>query len=238
MRFSPHQKVFGSFIMILFLIACVLPSAVSPLQELDPLSPQILGTAIVETAAFAQTRTAAALPPTLTPTLTREPTSTLIAAPFTQTPFSLFTPTPELGIPLETIDPLYAVTEGVSGLGNVNDPEHVVYTGKPWSCGIRSISPNGGVIQPGTGFYAYWTVVNTGTKVWTSNTIDFVYKSGLRQEEGRLQDIPSTVGPGSLLTLKVLFKAPKSPGFHASVWTLRVGSKNFCGLKMFFEVPK
>ncbi|MFN8382204.1 MAG: NBR1-Ig-like domain-containing protein [Anaerolineales bacterium] len=237
-RFGSLQKVVGSFLLAFFLFACAFPSSQEPTQELDPFSPQILGTAIVETAAVAQTQTAAFLPPTLTPTLTKEATSTIIAAPLTATPFSLFTPTSEFVIPLETTDPSYAVTAGATGLGNLNDPDYVKYTGQPWTCGLRSITPRGGIIKGGTSFYAYFTIVNTGTKVWTSNTVDFLYKSGLKQEDQRIQDLSSTVGPGSLVTFKVLFKAPKSPGSYASIWTLKVGSRFFCGMKMSFDVPK
>ncbi len=238
MRFSSRQFFFGSLVLVLFLLACALPLAISPAQEADPQSLEILKTMIVETAAFAQTKTAAALPPTLTPTLTREATSTLIAAPFTQTPFSLFTATPEFGISIETTDPLYAATEGLSGVGNDENPDYVQYTNRPWTCGIRSTIPRGDTIKAGAEFYAYWRVVNTGTKVWTSNTIDFIYLSGLKQEERRIQDLSSTVGSGGFVTLKVLFKAPKAPGTYTSIWTLKVGSQPFCGLKMFFEVAK
>ncbi len=239
MRFNYCQRIGGWFLALLFLLACALPSplASAPAQAPNPFSADLLGTAIVETAEAAQTRTAAAMPPTLTPTLTREATSTFIVA-YTPTFFSLLTPTPVPIIPVETTDPLYAVTEGVSSLGNVNNPEDVKYTGEPWTCGIRSITPRGGMIKGGTGFYAYFTVVNTGTMPWTSNTVDFVRKSGLQQEEGRIQDIPSTIDSGSLLTLKVFYKAPKSPGDHGAVWTLKVGHKEFCGLAMYFTVPK
>lgn len=237
MRLRSNQKISGSFILVIFLFACALPSTLSP-EEVDSLSPEILGTAIVETAAFAQTQTAHAMPPTHTPTLTREATSTVIAAPGTQTPFSLFTATSEFGIPIETIDTLYAVTEGVSGLGNVNNPDDVIYTGEPWTCGIRSITPQGGMIKAGTGFYAYFTVVNTGTKPWTSNTVDFIYKNGLVQEDVRIQDIRSTVASGGLVTFKALYKAPKKAGEYGARWTLQVGHHRFCGMSMFFEVPK
>lgn len=236
MRFSSLQKVVGSFLLTFFLFACAFPASQAPTQELDPFSPEILGTVIAETAAVAQTQTAAFIPPTWTPTLTREPTSTIIAAPLTATPFSLFTATPEFVIPLETTDPSYVVTAGATGLGSSIDPDYVQYTGRPWTCGLRSITPRGGIIKGGTSFNAYFTVVNTGTKVWTSNTVDFLYKSGLKQEDKRIQDLSSTVGPGGFVTFRVLFKAPKSPGSYASIWTLKVGRLSFCGMKMSFDV--
>ena len=241
MRFNSYKKIGGWLLLVVFLLACALPaplaSAPDPTQDPNSFSPEMLGTAIIETAEVAQTRTAAAMPPTLTPTLTREATSTFIVAS-TPTFFSLLTETPVPIIPLETTDPLYAVTEGVSDLGNVNDPNYVKYTGEPWTCGIRSITPRGGMIKAGTGFYAYFTVVNTGTTPWTSNTVDFVYKSGLVQEDARIQDLRSTVASGSLATFKVFYKAPKKAGEYGAIWTLRVGRTSFCGMSMFFEVPK
>ena len=239
MRLNYYKRIGGWFLVLAFLLACALPSplASAPTQTPNSFSPELLGTAIIETAEVAQTRTAAAMPPTLTPTLTREATSTFIVAS-TPTFFSLLTSTPVPVVVLETTDPLYAVTEGVSSLGNVNNPDDVVYTGEPWTCGIRSVTPRGGMIKAGTGFYAYFTVVNTGTKPWTSNTVDFVYKSGLVQEDARIQDLRSTVASGSLATFKVFYKAPKKAGEYGAVWTLKVGSRSFCGMSMFFEVPK
>ena len=239
MRFNSYKRIGGWFLVLIYLLACALPSplASTPTQAPNPFSAEVLGTAIVETAEVAQTRTAAAIPPTLTPTLTREATSTFIVAS-TPTFFSLLTSTPVPVVVLETTDPLYAVTEGVSSLGNVNDPNYVKYTGEPWTCGIRSITPRGGMIKAGTAFYAYFTVVNTGTTPWTSNTVDFVYRSGFVQEDARIQDLRSTVASGSQVTFKVFYIAPKKAGEYGAIWTLRVGHKSFCGMSMFFEVPK
>lgn len=175
MRSNSYKKIGGWLFLIIFLLACALPFPLGPAPTQTPemSMPEVLGTAIVETAEAAQTKTAHALPPTLTPTLTREATSTFIVA-YTPTFFSLLTDTPAPVVALETTDPLYAVTEGVTGLGNVNDPDYVQYTNEPWTCGIRSITPRGGKIKAGTDFYAYFTVVNTGTTPWTSNTVDFM----------------------------------------------------------------
>jgi len=231
-RFTFDRQIVGGFIVILFLSACAFQSPAAPVAE-NP-----LGTIIAETAAVAKTQTASALPPTVTQTLMSAPLSTRIAAPDTATPFSLFTPTPEFDIPIETIDPLFVVTSdslGISG-SKENNPNNVVFTGEPWTCGIRSVIPRGEEYKPGEEFTAYWTVVNTGTKLWTSTTIDFVYLSGYRQNEKRIQDLSSTIGPGSLVTFKVLFKAPKTPGSYASIWSLRVGNTNFCSMRMYFDV--
>lgn len=236
MRLRSRQKIGGGFILMLFLLACVLPSAGKPLPtQVSGLSaPEMLGTVIAQTALAAQTQTVAVLPKTLTPTLTRESTSTFIAQPSTPTPFSLF----PAGVPVETIDPAYAATAGVSGLGIIDPPDEIPYTGLPWTCVVRSTTPRGGIIQSGTEFYAYWTVINTGTKAWTSNTVDFIYKSGYRHEERKIQDLSSTVASGRSVTLKALYIAPKKPGIYTAIWTLKVGNRPFCGMKMFFEVPE
>ena len=235
MRLSSRQKIGGGFILILFVLACVIPSIGNPALTQAPGAPvpELLETIIVQTAAIAQTRTAAALPPTLTPTLTREATSTLIAAPATQTPFSLFP-----GVKTETLDPAYAVTAGIQSLGIIDPRDEIPYTGLPWTCVVRATSPKGGIIQPETEFYAYWTVINTGTKAWTSTTVDFIYKSGYRHEGKIIQDLPSSVASGRSATFKVFYIAPKKHGMYTAVWTLKVGNRPFCGMKMFFEVPE
>lgn len=230
MKFIFRKNVIGGFTLALFLSACALQSPASPV-EVNP-----LGTTIAETAAVAQTQTASELPPTATPTLTSVPVSTIIAAPFTATPFSLFTPTPEYDIPIETIDPSFVVTSDSLGISGENNPNNAQFTNEPWTCGIRSVTPRGEVYKPGEEFNANWTVVNTGNKVWTSNTIDFVYLSGYRQNEKRIQDLSSTIGRGSLVTFTVLFKAPKTSGEYASIWSLRVGNMIFCSMRMYFEV--
>ena len=124
---------------------------------------------------------------------------------------------------------------GISG-GQENNPNNAVFTNQPWTCGVRSVTPRGTQYKPGEEFTAYWTVVNTGNKVWTSTTIDFVYLSGYWQSGKKIQDLSSTIGRGSLVTFKVLFKAPKASGSYASTWSLRVGSTAFCAMEIYFDV--
>ncbi len=231
MNKNHYRKIGGWLGVGLFLLACVSISA--PVQVAEPMSLDALGTVIVQTAAAAQTQTFAVqksptftLTPSLTPTLPT-PTATFF--------FSLLTSTPVIDI--ETTDPAYTVEEesSFSGGGSTNDP--VPYTGKPWTCiGIEKSHPNGAIVEAGKGFTAYWTVLNTGTKTWTSNTVDFVYKSGYRHEGRAIQDLSSAVAPGRRLTVKVLFTAPKNAGEYTAIWTLKVGNHPFCGMKIAFEV--
>lgn len=237
MNKKDYQKIGGWFAFALFLLACAIPSLTvsSPTQGSEPQSMDVLGTAIVQTAAAAQTQTATAQP---SPTFTLTPSVT--PTPPTPTPtffFSLFTSTPI--VPLETTDPAFSVEGGnpAIGLGSSGDP--IPYSGKPWTCiGIGKSPPSGALIEAGKSFTAYWTVINTGTKIWTSTTVDFVYRSGYRHEGRVIQDLSSAVAPGRNLTVKVSFTAPKNAGEYTAIWTLKVGNYPFCAMKITFEVPE
>lgn len=216
------KKITGWLVLISFLPACVIASA--PVQVLEPQSANMLGTAIVQTAAAARTQTATALrPPTSTLTPSATPT---LATPTATFFFSLFTSTP--GIPIDSGD----IVEGGD-----SSTSSVPYTGKPWTCVVVAKShPKGAVVAAGKSFVAYWTVINTGTKTWTGNTIDFVYKSGYRHDGKLIQDLSSTVAPGRQVAVGVSFTAPKVAGEYAAIWTLKVGNHPFCGMKIIFEV--
>ncbi len=205
-------------------LACALPAQPS---TPDLPAAESLGTAIVQTAVAAQEQTATAQP---TPSPTRFPTSTPIAAPPTNTPFSLFTAT----VPVETLAPEFEVTSGVPGLGG-----DVPYTGEPWTCAVRGVNPpRGWQVERDKEFSVTWTVLNTGTKHWTVNTIDFVFQSGFRHEGRSIQDLWKNVAPGNTVNLTVRYKSPKQLGEYRAIWNLRVGNRDFCGMVMSFEVIK
>ncbi|MHB8778642.1 MAG: NBR1-Ig-like domain-containing protein [Anaerolineales bacterium] len=217
------KKIAGCLVSVLFLPACAFTPP--PVQVSEPRSMEVLGM-IVQTAAAAQTQTATALRPptsTLTPSLT--PTLPTPTATFF---FSLFTSTP--------VNP--------SDSGNIveggdSSAFSIPYTGKPWTCVVRAKShPKGAVVAAGKSFVAYWTVINTGTKTWTGNTIDFVYKSGYRHDGKLIQDLSSTVAPGRQAAVGVSFTAPNTEGEYTAIWTLKVGNHPFCGMKITFEVKK
>jgi len=225
------------FILMLLLPACALPA--SPTQEVQqqPLVP--LDTIIAQTAAAAQTQTATAAPSsTATPTFTKTLTPT--ATPATSTPtffFSIFTET-SIAIPTET-GQAFVVGGGDSGNGTgENATRAFVKEPVPWNCALLSKSPRGGTVPPRKGFYASWAVRNTGTKSWTSNTIDFQYRGGYRNVERPLQDLQQTIAPGGQVTLQVFITAPKTLGTYNVFWSLKVGNHFFCPLKISFEVAK
>jgi len=236
---------------VFFVLGCTSPFLAvtpppQPAQSLD-----MLGTVIAQTANAAQTQTATFLP---TSTRTDIPTTTLLAtqtlAP-TQTPLILVTLTPTatpgflvvgtdgalvsvtpaaIVSPAPTFDGKPAKTEEVNGGA-------VIKTPKDWACKIVEKSPvKGSVIQSGLNFYAYWTVMNSGTQVWTNNGIDFIYLNGLRSESRVLQDLPNTIPPDSKITLRIPLTAPKNTGFYNVLWTLKVGNTYFCPMRVTFEV--
>lgn len=220
-------------ILLIAALACTLPGL--PSSRSAPESVVGLETAIVQTADAAQTQTVVAQPPTLTPTVTREPTATLIVQPATPTPFSLLA----LTVAVETLHPDFDVTQAASGLGPGPDGERIPYTGEPWTCAVRAVfPPRGWQVKPDQEFTVTWTILNTGTKFWTVNTIDFVYHNGYRHEGRAIQDLWRNVASGTTVNLKVEYKSPKAPGEYYSRWNLRVGNRDFCVMQMSFEVVR
>ena len=240
-------------VAVLFALGCVTPFLAStPTQSAQ--SVDALGTAIVQTANAAQTQTATFLPTsvnTLLPTQILFPTQTL--AP-TQTPLILvsLTPTATPGFLIVGADgALVSVTPAVifspvstSSGGNQAATEEVdggavIKTPKEWECKIVEKSPvKGSVIQQGLNIDAFWTVLNTGTKAWPNYGVDFIYMSGLRSESRVLRDLSTTVSPGSKITLRVPLTAPKNAGIYNAIWTLKVGNRYFCAMKITFEVKE
>jgi hypothetical protein len=218
----------------LFLLACALPSlsASSPTQSPPSLAPELLGTSIVQTVAAAQTETVVYAPPTLTPTVTLLPTWT--PAVLTSTPTFIF------ALPTFTPLPTWTPTPGAiidipGGIGNATSDSP--FTGREWTCAIRGkYPPMGTVVTHGDSFYVSITLMNTGTKTWTNNGVDFVYTGGYRVEGTRIQDSPFTVAPGREVTFSSLLVAPKKPDTYNTYWTLQVGNHLFCGVKYTFKV--
>ena len=124
---------------------------------------------------------------------------------------------------------------GVVGEGTAVDDS--VFTGKEWTCAIRGKSPPmGAVIGRGVSFYVSITLFNTGTKTWTNNGVDFVYKGGFRVQGRRIQDLPFSIATGQQITLQSLLVAPKTPDTYNTYWDMMVGRTTFCGVKYTFEV--
>lgn len=219
-----------SLIILLFaMLACVLPGAPQPVNiPQQPADLNSLQTIIVQTADAAQTQTASAIP---TSTYTATPTRTPSATPTSTVTFVFLFPTFTL-IPTQT--PIGQISGGGSGGGT---PEKSIYKDQPWACRVTATEPpRWAVIPKGITFYAYWTILNTGTKTWTINTIDLVYTGGYRHEGSKIQDIKQSTSTGGTIRVGAKFTAPKAPGEYQSFFTLQVGNRPFCGMKILFVI--
>lgn len=227
------NKKFSLIVLLLATLACATsPSVNIPQQPADINS---LQTIIVQTAGAAQTQTAIANPsatqtstttPTRIPTITPSPTVTFIYLLPTLTP-----------IPTQT--PIGFVDSG-GGAGGTQDSSKFK-TPQPWSCNVlvsQTQPPRGAVLEKKSEFYAFWTVQNTGTETWTRTTIDLVYTGGYRHEGTRIQDTKETVPPGDTLRVSAFFIAPKAAGEYQSFFTLQVGKRQFCGMKISFVIKE
>ncbi len=225
--------------LTLFLLACSVPSLASPSVTQAPqvMDSQSLGTSIAETAAAAQTQTVVNLPPSATPTYTSQP----IRTPPTFTPSPTFIYLLPTFTPLPTWTPLpgiiIQVPAGTGGAGGNATATDSPFTDREWTCAIQGRSPaNGIVVKAGASFYVSITLMNTGTKSWAYNSVDFVYTGGWRIEGPKTQDMPFTVKRGGKVSLESLIIAPEKPEKYNTFWTLQVGKYEFCGMKFSFEV--
>lgn len=230
--------------MVLASLACSMPGlfAAEPtaLPTFDANAP---GTAIVRTAAAAQTQTALKLPtststpkPTYTPSITPTFTPTFLWGLPTFTPIPSITPIVTVGIPSQGDEGDSGDEEGEPKKKN-KDEDPRKFTGKPWSCVVVGTSPRRDfVVNPGVTFVVEFTVFNAGTKSWGYNDLDFVWKSGFRNEDTKIQDFPSTIPSGGEVKLYATFVAPKKAGDFQSFFHLKVGRRDFCGMYYIFKV--
>ena len=195
-------------VIMALMLACapVFAPAPQPIPTFDPNSPL---TAIVETAAAANTQTALAAPPTIAPTDTPTPTLTPTETATPTFVFFLESPTPKATF----------ITPGS--------------TGKEYQCQVTSQSPRlGGVIQAGAEFDAVWDVTNVGTNAWLSTNVDYRYHSGDRLHLQPAYDFDFSIATGNNTVLKVRMKAPSEPGTYKTEWRIAMGNTTFCPLQV------
>lgn len=231
------MKKFILPLVLLFVMACSVPGfAPSATMPLATMPEGALETAIVQTADAAQTQTAAVLPtstftplPTRTPFDTPTPTVTFI--------YKLYTDTP---LPSETPTIFFTVESGQAGGDEEEEngkKKRPVFTGREWTCSqVGVIPPKNTEFKLEARFVVYWTLMNTGTKTWTINGVDFVYSGGYRHEETKIQDFTRNVSTGQTITVSASFQAPKKPGVYQTFFNLMVGKRVFCAVKYIFEV--
>jgi len=202
-----------------------------PTLDINMLIAQTADSANTLTATYAPSPTITS-PPTPSPTYSQTPTSTPTFF------FALIESTLPMGVEPVNSSPTPSINLfGQSSKTPTKTPKPIPSTGKPWSCsGVGRYPPPKGEMPAGKPFTATWTVINTGTKTWSVNAVDFIYVSGYRHEGKRIQDLYRTVKPGGTVTWFVDFIAPKAPGVYTSTWITVVGHDRMCGVNFTFEI--
>lgn len=223
------NKKISLTILLFATLACVLPSVSAPVNN-PPADVSMLETFIANTAMVAQTRTQLAIPtltststPTRIPTITPSPTVTFIFLLPTLTPIPTITPIGYIG--------------SVGGAGALTQDSSKFRTPQAWDCIVQKTEPpRWAVLQKQQEFYAYWTILNTGTKNWTRTTIDLVYRAGYRHDGTRIIDTTENTAPGGTIRVGTKFIAPKVAGEYQSYFVLKVGNEEFCSMKIAFVI--
>ncbi|WP_172634594.1 NBR1-Ig-like domain-containing protein [Anaerolinea thermophila] len=169
------------------------------------------------------TPTPKSLPPTWTPTAfptliseaTKRPTSTPLP---TNTPFVLPSPTPIL----KTVYPTNA---------------RLPLEGK---CKVLAQSPEDGkTIKAGETFRVSWTLQNTSTEPWRSDSIDVRFKGGVPMHTSKdVIDLPKSVEPNGTIDITITMTAPEKAGYQITYWTLSAGSTVKCTFYVEIFVEK
>ncbi len=96
----------------------------------------------------------------------------------------------------------------------------------PYQCSITSLSPKSGEnLTQGVDFDLAVTLKNTGTKDWSTDTIDFRYLSGAKfQKKVNAIDLPENVDTGDSVDLVVDMVADTDTGTQDASWGLSYGS--------------
>jgi hypothetical protein len=203
---------------------CVSPfysPSLLPAQE-----PGAIQTSIVGTAGAAMTQTKASQPPSATPspTLVDTKTPTVTPTPTATVLFIYYSPTPVVILPTNS-NPL---TPG-------GPPTKT--SDKQYACDLISRSPTRSVVYDrNEKFNAYWNLRNSGYWYWDRNSVDVEFVSGGHFHNKASYDLPKDVPSKGTVTIIVPLTAPKKAGEYGATWTLRVGNKSFCRLRLEFTV--
>jgi hypothetical protein len=224
------KKKFSLIVLLFVTLACATSPSVDIPQQ--PVDVNALETIIVQTAGAAQTQTARANPSaTLTPTTTPTRIPTITPSPTVTFIYLLPTLTP---VPTQT--PIGYIASGGGGASGTQDSSKF-RTPEPWACIVQSTEPpRWATLQKEQVFYAYWTVLNYGTKNWTRTTIDLVYTGGYRHDGTKIIDITEFASPGTTARVGARFVAPKAAGEYQSFFVLKVGNTTFCSMKISFVI--
>ena len=209
----------------LIVSGCVLPFYSQ--FSLSAQEPGALQTSIAGTANAAMTLTETSKPPTITPT------PTLLGAKT-----ATITPTPTATVLFVYISPTAVVFVPTSNYVNpTGDGSPTKTSEKQYACDLISRSPTRSVVYDrNEKFNAYWSLRNSGYWYWDRNSVDIEFVSGGYFHKKASYDLPKNVPSKGTVSISVPLTAPKKPGEYGATWTLRVGNKSFCKLRLEFTV--
>ena len=109
---------------------------------------------------------------------------------------------------------------------------------KEYACSVVSQSPKDWTkMKPRQDFDVRWTVLNTGSKTWTTNGTDYKYLRGAKlHTRGSLFDMTKNVAADGKIALYVDMSAPKDKGTYVTYWGLANGTKQFCQFYLIITV--
>jgi hypothetical protein len=203
------------------ILACV-PAIGIGTPAVPTVDPGVIGTFIAQTVNAASTQTAAVMPSaTLTPSVTPTRPTETPSPTFTSTViFILSSPTPVV-LPTFT-----SVSLGGSGTSSDN-----------YACSVTRVTPpNGSSFDPRDDFDVFWTVRNIGQRNWNRSDVDYIYSSGTKLHKVSGYDLSENVRVGNSIDLGVDMQAPKDEGTYSTVWTMRIGNREFCPLRFTIVV--
>jgi uncharacterized membrane protein len=162
--------------------------------------------------ADAQASQTVAAQPTVTPTLTLEPSATPTETPTGGT--ITLTPTATSGSETTAT----SITGADEAQWRAQEPE------------------DNTKFNPGQTFTVTWKLENTGTSTWTTDYY-IQFTSGDQMNAKEKVQLPYPVSPGTNVEISVDFKAPNETGEYKSVWSL-VNSKDEVFYTNFFIIIK
>ncbi|MGD8405423.1 MAG: NBR1-Ig-like domain-containing protein [Anaerolineales bacterium] len=230
------RRIILWLILGLVILSCGTPVLVAPPPSAS--GTDSVETVVAQTADAAQTQTMRALPPSLTPSLTPAATKTATVTP-TPTATILFLFPTNTSLPASFFeDTVGGGTGDDSSDGDSEDEDGRIRTQDLWACRVLSKNPaDEMVVIGGTSFKTTWTVQNTGSETWPKKSVDIVYVSGTRLNEGKpYYDIPRAVAPGGTVTISVTMNFPKRQKDYQTRWGLKIGRTEFCTVKFEFTV--
>jgi hypothetical protein len=91
----------------------------------------------------------------------------------------------------------------------------------------------------GYDFDTIWTVKNTSSFDWRTDTVDFMYVSGTKMHKpayGDIKDLKVNVAKNGTIALIVDMLAPTTPGTYSETWALKNGSTTICTMFVTIRV--